>query len=59
MQKTFTSALIAFAVLLGLIPARVHAQQSTELTNLVVFVRFADDAEINHSFAAIDTMFKF
>ena len=57
MQKTFTSALIAFAVLLGLIPARVHAQQSTELTNLVVFVRFADDAEINHSFAAIDTMF--
>ena len=57
MQKIFTITLFAFAVLLGLIPARVHAQQSTELTNLVVFVRFADDAEINHSFAAIDTMF--
>ena len=36
----------------------VQAQNTTtELTNLVVFVRFADDAEINHSFAAIDTMF--
>ena len=27
------------------------------LTNLVVFVRFADDEEITHSFAQIDTMF--
>ena len=33
------------------------AQNATELTNLVVFVRFADDDEINHSFASIDTMF--
>ena len=58
MKKFFTNTLLALAVLLGLIPARVQAQNTTtELTNLVVFVRFADDAEINHSFAAIDTMF--
>ena len=31
--------------------------QTTELTNLVVFVRFSDEAEIDHSFADIDTMF--
>ena len=36
----------------------VQAQNTTtELTNLVVFVRFADDAEINHSFVDIDNMF--
>jgi len=37
--------------------ATVMAQTVTELTNLVVFVRFADDAEIDHYFADIDTMF--
>ena len=57
MQKTFSITLFAFAVLLGLIPAKVQAQNATELTNLVIFVRFSDDAEINHSFASIDTMF--
>lgn len=31
--------------------------QATELTNLVVFLRFADDDEINHSFDEIDEMF--
>lgn len=31
--------------------------QATELTNLVVFLRFADDDEINHSFEEIDDMF--
>lgn len=35
----------------------VHAQPATELTNLVIFLRFADDPEITHSFADIDTMF--
>lgn len=30
---------------------------SIELTNLVVFVRFADDEEITHSFDSIDAMF--
>lgn len=34
----------------------MHAQ-TKELTNLVIFVRFADDSEITHSFADIDTMF--
>ena len=40
------------------VPARTVAQsEPTELTNLVIFVRFADDAEITHSFADIDSMF--
>lgn len=30
---------------------------ATKLTNLVIFVRFADDEEIDHSFGAIDSMF--
>ena len=30
---------------------------TVELTNLVIFIRFADDEEITHSFARIDTMF--
>ena len=40
-------------------PLRIHAQTSdtTELTNLVIFVRFADDEEIDHPFNAIDSMF--
>ena len=29
----------------------------SELTNLVIFIRFADDEEITHDFAQIDTMF--
>lgn len=33
------------------------AQTSTELTNLVIFIRFADDEEIDQSFSDIDTMF--
>ena len=41
-----------------MIPDVVNAQAATrELTNLVVFVRFADDEEIDHSFNAIDSMF--
>lgn len=44
-----------FSLLLG---AAVTVQaQTTELTNLVIFVRFADDAEITHSFDDIDIMF--
>ena len=31
--------------------------ESTDLTNLVIFLRFADDPEITHTFASIDTMF--
>ena len=41
-----------------LLPCGVKAQDETrELTNLVIFLRFADDEEIDHSFAAIDSMF--
>ena len=48
---------IAGAVCL-IMPVRAIAQsEATEMTNLVVFVRFADDAEIDHSFAEIDSMF--
>ncbi|MCR4681219.1 MAG: T9SS type A sorting domain-containing protein [Bacteroidales bacterium] len=56
-MKRFFSTLIIIA--LAIIPsASVVAQsEARELTNLVVFVRFADEPEINHSFAAIDTMF--
>jgi M6 family metalloprotease-like protein len=56
MQKKITRVLLVVAVLLGLTPVTLQAQ-STELSNVVIFVRFADDAEIDHSFAAIDTMF--
>lgn len=45
------------SVLCVFLPGMLQAQTTTEYTNLVVFVRFSDDAEINHSFASIDTMF--
>lgn len=49
---------ILFCVISMVISIPVIAQSGVkELTNLVVFVRFADDAEIDHSFADIDTMF--
>jgi len=48
-------ALLAMAMF---IPCGVKAQGETrELTNLVIFMRFADDEEIDHPFADIDTMF--
>lgn len=41
-----------------LVPGWAKAQSETkELTNLVIFLRFADDEEIDHSFADIDSMF--
>ena len=52
MRKSFLFAFLYFFAGLSVVRA-----QSTELTNVVIFVRFADDAEINHSFADIDTMF--
>ena len=55
MMKRFYIFLLAAAMLL---PAFATAQTtSTELTNLVVFVRFADDEEIDHPFDSIDAMF--
>lgn len=57
MQKIISKVLLVVVMLLGLTPVASQAQTSTELANLVVFVRFSDDAEIVHSFASIDTMF--
>ena len=48
---------LIISVLSVFMPLVSMAQNATELTNLVVFVRFADDAEIDHSFADINTMF--
>lgn len=56
MKKYFHILIISvFSVLTPLFA--VAQNEVRELTNLVVFVRFADDAEINHSFADIDSMF--
>ena len=56
MKKIIKNVLVVVLVLLVQVPVRVQAQ-TTELSNVVIFVRFADDAEIVHSFADIDTMF--
>ena len=46
------------ALILGIAPMMAKAQiVDRDLTNLVIFMRFADDAEITHSFDDIDTMF--
>ena len=56
MKRNFT--LFLLALFIGATPLMVSAQnESTELTNLVIFLRFADDPEITHPFAPIDTMF--
>lgn len=56
MKKIFY--LLIVNVLSIFAPVGLIAQNDVrELTNLVVFVRFADDDEITHSFDAIDTMF--
>ena len=60
MKKRFYRAVklwqpMLFLLLLG--TAFSLQAQTTEFANLVVFIRFADDAEINHSFSSIDTMF--
>lgn len=56
MKKSIYTLIIS--IISMLLPASIMAQsQVRELTNLVIFVRFADDAEITHSFADIDSMF--
>jgi len=55
MKRFFYTLLVN--VLCVFAPVVTMAQTATELTNLVIFVRFSDDAEINHSFASIDSMF--
>ncbi len=61
MKKRFSVAVVLWqTILFSLVfgaAGVLRAQSTTEYTNLVVFVRFSDDAEINHSFASIDTMF--
>lgn len=47
--------LLLAAALLG--PCVAVAQEAKELTNLVIFLRFSDDEEIEHNFADIDSMF--
>ena len=56
MKKTIiTMAMALIATFSGL---DLNAQNRIKsLTNLVIFVRFSDDAEINHDFRHIDSMF--
>ena len=55
MKHFFTNLL---ALIIGFSPLALRAQiVDKELTNLVIFMRFADDSEITHSFPSIDTMF--
>ena len=56
MKHIFTKTLLA--LILGISPVVMKAQiVDRDLTNLVIFMRFADDNEITHSFSSIDTMF--
>ena len=56
-KKLFIKALL-LALMIGVSPVMTKAQiVDRDLTNLVIFMRFADDAEITHSFDDIDTMF--
>ena len=49
---------LLLAIIFGISPAVMQAQiVDKDLTNLVIFMRFADDEEITHSFDDIDTMF--
>lgn len=58
MNKTILS-FIAALMLVPCFPQGVKAQAtgSTELTNLVIFIRFSDDEEITYPFDTIDRMF--
>lgn len=53
MKKIFITLVFAAAMMGG----GAVAQETKELTNLVVFLRFADDKEIVHNFDSIDAMF--
>lgn len=56
MKRNFIIVLLA--MLFGIAPMTTKAQiVDRDLTNLVIFMRFADDEEITHSFDDIDTMF--
>ena len=50
--------LLLLALIAGFTAINVRAQiVDRDLTNLVIFMRFADDAEITHDFPSIDSMF--
>lgn len=54
-KSIITVILVIFA---GFATITMQAQiVDRDLTNLVIFMRFADDAEITHDFPSIDTMF--
>ena len=56
MKNNFISLLLAMVI--GIAPIVMQAQiVDRDLTNLVIFMRFADDEEITHPFNQIDTMF--
>ncbi len=56
MKKTILA--IALAIAAGFSSHPLKAQiVDRELTNLVIFIRFADDAEITHDFPSIDSLF--
>ena len=58
MRKTFILFTVTM-MLAAMFPQGVKAQPSEprELTNLVIFLRFSDDEEIDHPFEQIDSMF--
>ncbi|MBP5643221.1 MAG: T9SS type A sorting domain-containing protein [Bacteroidales bacterium] len=56
MKKSFIKTLFALLMALSVIPMRAQIVDR-DLTNLVIFMRFADDEEITHDFPSIDTMF--
>ena len=56
MKNNFIALLLAMVI--GIAPIAMQAQiVDRDLTNLVIFMRFADDEEITHPFNQIDTMF--
>lgn len=56
MKKLFTTT--ALSVLILFTSMTMKAQiVDRDLTNLVIFMRFADDTEITHDFPSIDSMF--
>ncbi len=58
MKTVFNTLIFTLLAAFVAAPCTLKAQnECTELTNVVIFIRFADDAEINHSLADIDTMF--
>ena len=56
MKKLIFTTLLALVASLSAVTVRAQIVDR-DLTNLVIFMRFADDTEITHDFPSIDTMF--